>query len=435
MAYRNLNRRGDPRSSTSINPRNVAEDISNKIYTLYATDLPLLGMTGIAGSGGKPQAHKFNVMKYYAADPYDYASTVVMGTSVSADLKRFAKLTLDQPSRPDLQGEMYYSPQDKFFITKTGQVVEVVMTPSGSKKIGSGSALTLDANFTGGTTTTSAAGTVIVRNIEPYSVVPFTASDVISMGRSIHESQPIEAEPAERDIVFDCNYIEHKEKVITMTEDQRYLVKTLSQTPDWDFQQEQMFREFTEEIEHTLMWSERAEDLSNSRRPIRHTRGLFHSIETNVSFYNPLSTDDFELMFLNFLANQGFRYNPHGKRKIAICGEQFLINFNLAFREFRHTNSIDPKSMGERAGLNFTTYVIPGDYEIKLATSGLLRKNTDVDNWCFIIDPKEMELKLVKDMVSRMYQLPSERDSKLMVEWQGGIAWHMEETHALLKTF
>jgi hypothetical protein len=45
-----------------------------------------------------------------------------------------------------------------------------------------------------------------------------------------------------------------------------------------------------------------------------------------------------------------------------------------------------------------------------------------------------MELRVVKDFNSRFYQNNDERDYKIMMEWQGTIAWHLEQSHALLRT-
>jgi hypothetical protein len=45
-----------------------------------------------------------------------------------------------------------------------------------------------------------------------------------------------------------------------------------------------------------------------------------------------------------------------------------------------------------------------------------------------------MKARTVLDYTSRYYQLANERVSKVMVEWQGTIAWELEQQHALLRT-
>jgi hypothetical protein len=282
------------------------------------------------------------------------------------------------------------------------------------------------------TTGTSTAGTVVVRNLTPDPIAPFSQSDVIYLGNAISESQDILAEPSQRDILFDCNYVEHHEKVITMTEDQYKWVQTHGSVPEWSFQQREAMKEMKKDIDYLAFFGERAVNFDVENRPARHMRGLLNSIQTNVAYYNPASTVDFELMFANFLHNQAFRYNPNGKNKIGICGPDFLFNFNMAFREFRRTTDIDVKA--KKAGLDIDTYKMPSGYTISLTSSEVFRRGTAMSNWCFIIDPMEAEWRIVKDFSTRPYQLATQRDIKLMMEWQGTIAWHLEQSHALLRT-
>ena len=57
-----------------------------------------------------------------------------------------------------------------------------------------------------------------------------------------------------------------------------------------------------------------------------------------------------------------------------------------------------------------------------------------MEHWCFVIDPKEMDLRIVKNFNTRLYANNDERLAKLAVEWQGTISWHREESMALLRT-
>lgn len=58
------------------------------------------------------------------------------------------------------------------------------------------------------------------------------------------------------------NFVEHKEKTIEMTEDQKEWVKTKGSKPDWDWQQQEMMSEFKIDVENTLMWGDRAIDMT-----------------------------------------------------------------------------------------------------------------------------------------------------------------------------
>jgi hypothetical protein len=186
------------------------------------------------------------------------------------------------------------------------------------------------------------------------------------------------------------------------------------------------------DVEYNAFWSEREDDFTQSSRPKRHMRGLFHSIRTNVAYYDPATLTDFEAMFSNFLFEQAFRYNPTGKSKIGMAGGRFLYDFNMAFREYRRTS--DLSSIGKEIGLDADTYVIPGGFKLTLIRNEILRQGTPMEYWCFVIDPSLAEWRIVKDYNSRLYQNPDERDIKLMVEWQGTIAWHLEQVNALLRT-
>lgn len=432
MPYDHRGRPGT-RTSQTIDPREIEEDIDGKIYQLEPNATPLQYLSNIIGRGKSPNTHKVIVRQEFLFDNYDFCSAATLGTGNNT---RFARLTLDQPSRPMTNQFMYYEPQDKFYIVQTGQVVEVVMTPSDSISIGVGTKLSLsDTGLTGGTTTTSAAGTVVVRAINPEPVKTFTSSWVVYLGRTIYESQNIEAMSRMRDFVYDCNFVEHKEVVFNMTEDQKKWVKTKLSPPDWDRNQTATMKEFKITVDYNALFSERMIDETVPGRPKRHMNGLYHTVKTNVAVYDPYTVTDFENMYSNFLFQQGFRYNPNDRySKMGICGGRFLFNFNKAFRDFRKTDSISPSKIGKEAGLDLETYVLPGQHRVTLTRSEALRMDTPMENWCFVIDPALMEWRIVKDYKSKYYQNNHERDEKIMIEWQGTIAWHLEQAHALLKT-
>lgn len=429
--YDNRIRRG-VRSTTSMSPKNIMEDMSESIRVLSPDSSPLQWMTAEFGRGSAPTNPKIQVVEYHEFDNFDYCAAVVLGAAADGE-ERLARLSLTQPSRPTTNGSMYYRAQDKFYVYATGQTVEVVMSPNDAILVDGVNEMTATVALTGNTTTRSAADSVVVRNTEPYPIKAFTTSDVVFLGRTIYESQDIEATPAQRDLLYDCNFVEHKEAVVEMTEDQKNLIVSKVGVPDWDFQQEEMLKEFKRAVEFNMLFSERSVDFSGPR-PKRHMRGLLNAIQTNVSLYNPagLTGTAMENLFSNFLLEQGFRYNPKGSRKIGIAGPRFLHNFNLAFKDYRRVTGLSTK--GEKAGLDIASYHIVGNYSLTLVRSDVLRLGTGFENWCFVIDPTQAEMRVKKDYLTKPYSLPTERMFKLMVEWQGTIAWHLEQSHALLRT-
>jgi len=428
--YRNLTRPG-VRSTTTAEPRDAFEDIDLTIRELSPNAVPLQMFGQMIGYKSPPKSNVISVMQDYQTDNFDYCSSVTLG---SGNDDRFARLTLDQPSRPEVSNILLYAPQDKFFIVATGQVVEVVMTPRAAIEVDEGTELTIaDTALTGNSTSRTAAGTLLVRNIDDTALLTFTASDVIYLGRTIYESQDIMAESWQRDYVYDRNFVEHKEKVFIMTEDQAKLIRQKSGVPDLTRQQKAMMREFKMEVEHNAMFSERQMDFTVGGRPKGHMRGLFHAIRTNVSYYNPTTLDDFEQMFTNFAYEQAFRYFAGDiRQKMGVCGGRFLINFNLAFRDTRRVMSLTtPKEVK----FDTSTFILPGEHAVTFARSETLRMGTPLENWCFVIDPSAMKWRIAKDYTSREYSNRNERDFKVMVEWQGTIAWEFEQVHALLRTY
>ena len=432
--YRNIIKPGVS-SSTTRNPKTIAEDISNDIRVLRPEATPLLTLSQYLPKGKAPISHKVQTVQYYSFSHKDYSPTCIAGSTIGKQWTRFGRIKLNQPSRPDVQDVMFYQPQDKLFIGATGQTVEIVMTPTSNMSMSTDntSRFVADPAFTGNTSTTCEPGFVIVRPIKAEPFKAFSSSDIIFLGRTIYEGQRIEAMPNNRDIVYDCNFVEHKEATIEMTEDQKEWVKSSLTKPDWDWQQQEMMEEFKRSIEENLMWSDRSVDMTVPGRPKRHMMGLFHAIKSNVSVYNPFAVTNFENLLSNFCFDQAFSYNPNGTKKIAICGARFLYNFNQQFNQFRRIDGLNPSD--KKVGLDLDTYVLPGGFELKLIRSDqMLPRNTPMEHWCFVIDPKEMDLRIVKNFNTRLYANNDERLAKLAVEWQGTISWHREESMALLRT-
>jgi hypothetical protein len=423
-------------ASTTIDPLRVLEDVDKVIRRLEPDSTPLVTLSQHALRGAKPTSFKITQIEYDAFDHFDTISDIIYGSATGSAYTRFALIKPDQLSRPFTQDVMFYSPQDTLFIQKTGQNVQVVMTPTQAIWLGDDatSVLTLPAGLTGGTTTTTQAGYILVRSVkdEPIATLPANKrSDIIFLGRTIKESQDIMATPHHRDVLYNCNFVEHMEAMIKMTDDQKTWVKTKGTVPEFTWQQQELMWEFKRSVEQKLMWGARQVDFSDPVRPTRYMEGLYNAIKTNVATYNPSAITDFEQFINNFLYDIAFKTNPNGYKKIGIAGPRVLQRFNMAFKDYRRTDSMAPTG---KVGLNFDTYVLPGGFELKFLRTDLLRMGTGLEDWLFVIDPKEIEIRLVKDFATRLWQKEGGRDWNLMVEWQGSVAWHREQAHSLLKT-
>lgn len=426
MAWQNTTRPGI-RTTQTVNPQSVKPQLNEQIRTLRPEAMPVNYLLEKLGAAGKPKSKKFQVRKYYATDMLDQATNVVLGLTGNGET-RFARLTLANTSRPGIAGMIYF-PQDKIYIAATGQMVEVVMTPTAAYQI-SGADMTLTTALTGNTTTRSAAGTIVVRVVEPVPYLTHGTTDIWLAGRTIWESQPIQAQSLQRDLVYDYNYLEHKEWVLNFTEDQIDYVEQYGGVKDFTWQQAEQIRESKEQVDITLWFSERSVNYDQPQRPTYHTRGILNAINTNVSVYDPAAAGlDFETMVSDFMYRQAFRYQG-ASRKWAFAGVEFLNNFNRAFREYRRS---DLNVSKQTPGLNIETYTWMG-MTIDFIRNERFRMGTPMSHWCCVIDPEQIDIHVAKNFDTRPYELPTEREKKNMYEWSGGIAFHLEEHHALLRT-
>ena len=426
-SYNNLTRSG-MKTSQAVNPRWIVEDISYEIQRLDPEGTPFLNICEKFSKGKAPSNHKIMSVNYDALHHWDVATFNAIGTT---DGTRFARITVANKYRPNAN-TLLFNVQDKIAIPKTGQVLEVVITPTASAAIQSGTlsvADTLTGNTGIGNRTTG--NSIVVRNTVPQPIIPFTTTDIVWLGRTIAESQRIGATPLYSDVWYDYNFVEHKEAVLHMTEDAMEMIKTRGSVSDWVFEQQELIKRFKRDVDYTLIWSERSYNADQPGRPTRHMRGLMNWIDTNVTYYNPFATDNFEILLLKFINRQAFRYSPNGRRKVGYCGRLFAENFSLAFKDYRRMTNAD--ALKGKYGMNVQSYEFNGNV-LDLVITDQFDPNTDTAHWLLIADPSVVEMRVKKAFETKYYELPDEREKKLMVEWQGSIAPHRSEAHALLRT-
>lgn len=449
--YRSTLRSGI-RTTSSMNQRNILLDIDEKIRRVDPQNTPLQSLLRYMGKGKEPRNYKLEQIKYYSSSNFDYVAETAYAPSVQFSASntdkssRYIAVRMSNISRPyaDANDQLYHA-QDSFHIVATGQRLEIVATATSgdcraSAMNSQGSVrdisfpveLSGDANKSGTYVGVTLPGWYLLRNIEPYPVIPFDRSDVVFLGRTIYESQNIEAYPNQRDVVYDCNYIERKEAVLIMTDEQKNMIKTATGTPDFNMQQEETVNEFKNTVEHVLMFGKKAVLYDVAGRPMHFTDGVLSVVRENVSYYNPYTIDSLEDVVSSFMFQQAFKL-PNKNKKVALCGDTFLYNFNQKFKDFRRGESLNMTE--KKVGINIDTYMIPGGYELKLIATPFFKRNTPMEHYCCVIDPEEMELRTRIDYKTKPYSLAHERDYKLMIEWQGGVAFNRTESFALLKPF
>lgn len=438
MPYREYNdrRRQGVRSSTSPSPRSIEEDFEAKIRKLGPNQYPLQGLSTIFGTGAAPKGLKIVTNQLHTYDPVDKIDLGRMGASGDSET-RYAVVKPLQISRPETANSLLYDVQDKFYIAETGNVVQVVMTPTSSITLNDGSELNLSTTIlaNGAVTNRTAPGYIAIRNVQPYPLrtIPASGSTIMNQGRTIWESQRIQAQSQYNDPIYDCNFVEHKERVLIFTDEQKNLMQSKHSTPDFNVQQEQTMDNMKIDVEMNAFFSERAME-TNSPRAMRHMRGLVNAIQTNISVYNPNSILDYETLIGDFMLHQAFKYNnpAGGYKKIAICGDKFAQNFSRAFKEYRREPSVNIQN--KYAGLNVSKYHVNDKFELVIMPNSILRTGTIWQDWCFVIDPTCANWRIRKNYKTKYYESPDERDVKLMVEWQGTMAWNIEQYMALLRT-
>ena len=427
MPHQNTNRPG-LRTSASIAPQWIAEDVSYEIKRLDPEQAPFYSVLDKFSRGKPPTSHKILQTRYDAFDHWDKATFRAAGP-IGADNDRAARISVAQVSRPNVSA-LYYHVQDRLAIPSTGQTLEVIMTPTERYQVAGGH-LTLDPALTGHTATATQANNIIVRNVEPYPIIPFTTTDIVYLGRTIRESQDVGATPNMRDVWFDYNFIEHKECAVHMTNDALNLIKTHGKVADWVFQKEEQYNEFRRSIDYTLLFGERSINFDVEGEPIRSTQGILNGMHENVMYYNPFSVVSMEKIIRTFMMRQAYRFNPNGNRKVGVCGRLFAELFADSFTDQRRlTNS---ELLKGKYGVTVSSYEFNG-YILDLMVTDSFRMQSDTAWWCLVYDPGEIELRVKIDFDSWFYQLAHERKRKLVTEWQGALSPHRTEAHALLRT-
>jgi len=128
---------------------------------------------------------------------------------------------------------MFYQPQDRLRLQACDQVVEVVMTSTGSKVNGGGGYEQVPESLAGtgtGSTLTSycAEGCIIVKTVNPHPLdATLKSSDTVHLGLTLAESQDVVAQPRTDYPYFDYNFVQHMEITLGITEDRINLQETM----------------------------------------------------------------------------------------------------------------------------------------------------------------------------------------------------------------
>lgn len=428
----------NPISTMMSDPRARFPDLDKEIRKLLPTATPMQFLTEkFSRRGPRPKSYIVEYKKMRTYDSLNFASDYSLGTG---QYTRYAAIDISNTdvTRPD--GPIF-APQDVVKIVDTMQSAEVVMTETGSL-IESGVALQLPAALAGvvGTGLVSACkpGRIIVRNVEPAAMrAASSTTGVYNLGRTLYESQDIGGPSQFGYAIYDANYVEHKEKIISCTEDEYSLIEYEDKTQTFVERKAEMLRVFKEEVEHTLFFGTRSVNYSEiqggTRRGKYYMGGLLDTIETNITLYNPNTTTNFEHMIQNWMIQQVFRHNPNGYRRVIHAGVNALRDFQREFEEIRRISLSNGKEGPMLNGLRIDQYDYL-NFTINMVRNDILRPNTPLQHWMIAIDPDEPISRIVKNYETKDPTLPNQRRKALMVEWQGTMQWNREELYSVLRT-
>lgn len=417
------------RTTQTVNPDNVVPDIDEILYRAEPTKSQLSNILDQLPGGKEPKSKKIQVRLYNSFDALDEITSITLGLSANSE-SHYARFTMAQRSVRATTDDMFYQPGNTLALDN-GQQVMVVMTPS--RYLASalpGGVLT--TALTGNTTTATAPGDIVVRNVDGTPIRAGNIQWVQFMGHPIYEGEPVQQQSIQRDVYFDANYVEHLERVMECTEDETKYIKTYGSVQDMQFQKEETLQEIKQDVELKYMFGTRnmLQDIKN--QPKHFMGGILYFIRTNVMVYNPATVTDWENTIQDWMVQHVFRNTPNGMEKTVFCGEIAHLNFMRAFSSYRKIEMTASKKM-QASGLDVSTYKL-GARTINLVDYRHFRLGTKWQDWMVALDLPELETRIKTNFTIRPATLPTERVVRYAVDWEGSLACHREQSHAVLRT-
>jgi hypothetical protein len=181
------------------------------------------------------------------------------------------------------------------------------------------------------------------------------------------------------------------------------------------------------------MFGKRSFDMTIPDQPKLHMGGVLDFITTNVMVYNPNNPNlNFEQLIRTWMTNCLFRVCPNGMRKTVFVGERLSDAFMQVFDNLRRIMA-DKQAVKNVGGVSVTTYEFNGRI-IDLVTYRHFRVETPWSWWAVGLNIPSLETRIKKKYQIRDATLPNERVYRYAVEWQGSLAVHLRDSHALLRT-
>lgn len=426
-------RRGQ-RATTTVNPMDVIIDVDDVLSRAPKAEAAFANLLKHIQKGkNNPTAKqsKIYMRQDFDFETYDQVTGVQIGT---AGESRLARLTVACRNVINTTNNFFYRVGDELYLSN-GQTVEVVMTPDEK----SNAIATLTTGLTGNTTTRSAPGTIVVRNVEKAPFTPFPTGSVGGLhwgGKSVAEGERVNSAPIQSDVFYDCNFVETFETTMEVTETELKYFQSRQQGGDYKFQQEKQLQRIHAMRDLRMFFGTRAAETVNidGKSALKYRMGgLNYFVRTNVMAWNPLAVTDPEKIFNTWMVEHLFRHVPNDNYKVVFIGERLHAKWMEFYRDYRR---IDMKAGGElRAmGIDFETYTF-GTRKIQLIPYRHFGVGTEWEWWAFGVDLPSLQYYERFGATTRDYTQPGERVKKIALEMACTMAVRNEPAHAILRPF
>lgn len=432
-----MTRRG-ARGIQDINPMDIVIDVDSVLSRAPKAESAFTELIKVMQKGAKNVSatqDKIWMRQQYDSDTYDDITNVVLGTSGNNET-RFANLAVACRNVLSPAGNFFYKVGEDVYLSN-GQTGIIVATPDAiHPSIG-----TLTTDLTLNSTTRTAAGTIVVMNVEkaPFAAFPHgTTGGLHWGGKTVGEGESVSASPIQQDVLYDMNLVETFETTLEVTREELHHVKsrgagtTGAVGADYKFQNEHMAYRILKQRDLRLFFGNRTYDSLGNRKVAR-MGGLNYFVRSNVMLWNPWTTTDIEKVFNTWMLEHLFRYNPGKPEKVVFIGQRLHAKWQEQYRDMRR---IDARQSGplQAMGIEFDTYKFSGN-TIRLIPYQNFGLGTAWEWWAFGVDLPSLSYYERFGPTEIDYTLPGERMKKVALEMACTMAVRNEMAHAILRPY
>ena len=432
----------DPVTGTMRNPYEFVEQIDPKTYKVEPNIIPTLSILEHTRNAGKPNQPKLNYRMLMTDMQIDTLINPTFGSTV-AGYERFVRVTPTNAWNPN-SAQIRYHCGDHIYNPETMQEYEVVMTPTESIKIQEG--LDSDAaNFlgsmntsvTGSSATRTAAGTILLMNVQPFAIRHFTEATVYPGSKIYADGADRTGHATYQEALYDCNYVENfefkQEWELESYEEFKVKFEDMKWSSTWkmNYEKQQIWEN------HAAIYGNKSyqvlgiNGVTGNGHPKRTMQGILTGTQSFVTYYNPvgMSESAWEKMFQGLIWDQ-LNYYGDIEAKIIYAGDNVL---KALANMLSNRRVVDMNLSADKAIVMSTnTYEFMGK-RIQVAPFNEFHFGKYKD-WLFAWDPTEINYYELVPRRESWLQLPHQRKVIRHYEHKFGITMPKEMNNVLLRT-